>query len=313
MKEPDTSDPRVYADLGRLISLRHQTHGFGFLPRRSLESPFTGRYASKLRGRGLNIEDLRRYYPGDDIRLMDWKATIRTGKPHVRTYTEERDRFALILVDQRMSMFFGSRGKMKSVVAAEVAALAAWRVMSAGDRVGGLIFDDEKVTDIRPQRNFKNLLRLLSTLVDYNRRLKVGRAVLPRSRQLNKILSKAEKLSTHDFLVIVVSDLNGWDEASVKHLKNIARHNDVVVFYVYDPLEKKLPREGKFIVTDGKLQIEFDPAEKSVGQRFSERFYNTVDYLEDNLKHHAVPVVLVDTICEVRDRMRSAIGERIKR
>jgi uncharacterized protein (DUF58 family) len=313
MKKNDTSDPRVYADLERLISLRHQARGFDFLPRRVIGGPFPGRYASKLRGRGLNIEELRRYYPGDDIRLMDWKATIRTGKPHVRTYTEERDRFALILVDQRMSMFFGSREKMKSVIAAEAAALAAWRVMSAGDRVGGLIFGDESVTDIRPQRNFKTLLRLLSTIVDYNHRLKAGQASLSPGHQLNKILSKAEKLSTHDFLIIIVSDLNGWDETSVKHLKTIARHNDVVVFYVYDPLEKKLPKEGKFVVTDGKLQIEFDPAEKSVGQRFSERFSNTVDYLEYTLKRHAVPVVLMDTLCPVRDQMQSAIGEQTKR
>ena len=86
-----------------------------------------GRHASRLRGRGHNFEELRGYVSGDDIRNVDWKATARSGEPHIRVYIEERDRPVLLLIDQRHNMFFGTRRAMKSVVAAEAAALAAWR------------------------------------------------------------------------------------------------------------------------------------------------------------------------------------------
>ena len=75
---------------------------------------------------------MRDYLPGDDIRSIDWKATARTGSPHVRVFTEERDRPALLVVDQRMSMFFGSTLNMKSVTAAEAAAIAAFRILGCG-------------------------------------------------------------------------------------------------------------------------------------------------------------------------------------
>ena len=118
------------------------------LPRQPIHSILAGRHASRLRGRGLNFEELRSYLPGDDIRNMDWKVTARMRKPHVRVFTEERDRPTLLVVDQRLSMFFGSARAMKSVAAAEATALAAWRVLEAGDRVGAIVFDDHDLIEI---------------------------------------------------------------------------------------------------------------------------------------------------------------------
>ncbi|MEZ5858576.1 MAG: DUF58 domain-containing protein [Geminicoccaceae bacterium] len=123
---PGDQDPRVRVTLGHLRSLEGRARGLTFLPRQPARSVLNGRHASRLRGRGLNFEELRDYLPGDDVRAIDWKVTARTGRPHVRVMTEERDRPALIVVDQRMSMFFGSRLNMKSVTAAEAAALAAF-------------------------------------------------------------------------------------------------------------------------------------------------------------------------------------------
>ena len=87
-----------------------------------------------MRGRGLNFEEIRDYRPGDDVRSIDWKVTARLQKPHIRVFNEERDRQALLVVDQRLSMFFGSRRAMKSVAAAEAAAIGAWRVL--GPEIG---------------------------------------------------------------------------------------------------------------------------------------------------------------------------------
>ena len=102
----------VYANLDELVRLQFKASGFSYLPRQPVHSVLSGRHASRLRGRGLNFEELRNYQPGDDIRTIDWKVTARTRQAHVRVYTEEKDRPVWLLVDQRLPMFFGSRRKM---------------------------------------------------------------------------------------------------------------------------------------------------------------------------------------------------------
>ena len=161
----------VYADLDELMRLRFKASGFSFLPRQPIHSILSGRHASRLRGRGLNFEELRNYLPGDDTRNIDWKVTARTREPYIRVYTEEKDRTVWLLVDQRISMFFGSRWKMKSVVAAEAAAAAAWRVLSQGDRVGAVIFDDSDLVVIPPHRSEERVAQILKQVVR-----KIGRA-----------------------------------------------------------------------------------------------------------------------------------------
>src|SRR5262245_64290983 len=99
---------------------------------------------------------------------MDWKVTLRTGKPQVRAYTEERDRPAIFVVDQRMGMFFGSVRAMKSVVAAEVAALGAWMVFGAGDRVGAVVFNDGQIVRVSPLRSRTRVQAVLGGIVAMN-------------------------------------------------------------------------------------------------------------------------------------------------
>ena len=132
-----TALPGVYASLPDLVASQRRASGFSFSARQPIHSSSLGDYASRLRGRGLNFE-IRRYQMGDDIRQIDWKVTARTRKTHSRVFTEERERTTLLLVDQRITMFFGSVKNMKSVTAAEAAALAAWRVLAQKDRVGAL-------------------------------------------------------------------------------------------------------------------------------------------------------------------------------
>ena len=142
------ADPRIHVGIDRLAALEHRARGFDFLPRQPVGSVLSGRRASRVRG--LEFEEIRAYLPGDDVRAIDWKVTARTGAPHVRVTREERDRPALLLVDQRQAMFFGTRLNMKSVTAAEVAAVAAWRILGAGDRVGGMVFADAVSTGSAP-------------------------------------------------------------------------------------------------------------------------------------------------------------------
>ncbi len=258
-----TSEANIYASLKDLVALQHQASGFSFLPKQPVHSILSGRHSSRLRGRGLNFEELRHYRAGDDIRTMDWKVTNRTGKPHVRVYTEEKEWPVLLLVDQRISMFFGSQVKMKSLVAAEltalaawrVTALAAWRVLSAGDRVGALVFNDTEVFQIRPHRSRKTVMQILHKVLTLNHALNAQYSDAQNDAQLNAALREAERLSGHDYLIVIISDMSGWNQETVKRIKRLGRNNDVMASLVYDPLEKTLPEQSQLVVSDGSLQI----------------------------------------------------------
>src|SRR5215475_15607720 len=116
MPDP-TTDLGVYVDLQHLISLEQRGRKVSLLPRQPVHSLLSGRYASRIRGRGLNFEEIRDYRTVDDVRFIDWKVTARLQSPHIRVFNEERDRQGLLVVDQRLSMFFGTRRAMKSVTA----------------------------------------------------------------------------------------------------------------------------------------------------------------------------------------------------
>src|SRR6478672_7266527 len=171
-------DAGVYVDLEQLIALEQKGRKVSLLPRQPVHSLLSGRYASRMRGRGLNFEEIRDYRAGDDVRSIDWKVTARLRKPHIRVFNEERDRQTILVVDQRLSMFFGSRLAMKSVAAAQAAAIGAWRVLGAGDRVGAIVFDDSGVAEFAARRSRATVLQILSTIVAKNRALGVGRGLV---------------------------------------------------------------------------------------------------------------------------------------
>ncbi len=251
-------DPRIHVSLAHLRSLEGAARGLSLLPRQPAASVLNGRHASRLRGRGLNFEEMRDYLPGDDVRSIDWKATARTGAPHVRVFTEERDRPALLVVDQRMSMFFGSELNMKSVTAAEAAAISAFLVLEAGDRVGGIVFDDDTRIEIRPERSRRAVYRLLEAIANLNGGLDADREAPRKPGGLNDVLGGIARLAHHDHLVVVLSDFDGIDDTTHRRLSGIAAHNDLILVLVHDPLAVKLRASEHVAVGDHALQAELD-------------------------------------------------------
>ena len=252
-----TSDSRIHVDVAHLRGLAGQARALSFLPRQPARSVLNGRRASRMRGRGLNFEELRGYLPGDDVRSIDWKVTARTGEPHVRVYTEERDRPALIVVDQRMSMFFGSRLNMKSVTAAEAAVLAAFRILDQGDRVGGIVFGDELIAEIRPRRSRRAVDLLLSVIAEANALLHAEAPVID-PMPLDRPLDAVARIARRDHLVLVISDFDGIDARTKTLLGGLSRHNDLVLCLVTDPMAHEIPNDLRLVVSDGALQAEID-------------------------------------------------------
>jgi uncharacterized protein (DUF58 family) len=254
----------VYAELADLIALEHHARGFTLLPHQPVYSLLTGRRASRLRGRGLTFEEIRGYLPGDDVRTIDWKVTARTREPQVRVYTEERDRPGMLVVDQRLSMFFATRRAMKSVTAAETAAVAAWRLFTQGDRVGAVVFDDRGVLEVKPHRSRGQVLRILHAILEKNHALRADADWPPAPGMLNEALARASRLVNHDFAVAIVSDFDGVDDETERLLTPLARHNDVIAVPIYDPAQISVPEGGRLVVGDGELQVELDLGRETV-------------------------------------------------
>jgi uncharacterized protein (DUF58 family) len=260
----------VYVDLDELIALEQRARRVSFLPRQPVHSLLAGRYASRMRGRGLNFEEIRDYRPGDDVRSIDWKVTARLRKPHLRVFDEERNRQGLLVIDQRLSMFFGSRLAMKSVTAAQAGAIGAWRILAAGDRVGGVVFNDGEMQEVRPHRSRRNVFQILNYIVAQNQALGVGRGIASAPGMLNRALERARRLALHDATVILVSDFDGADEKSRRMVADIAQHNSVVALLVHDPLQSDLPASARITVTDGELQIVLEVGHDSVRKNIRE-------------------------------------------
>lgn len=298
----------IYTDLHALVRLRYTARGFSYLPRRSVRSLLSGRKRSRLRGRGLDFDELRHYRPGDDIRTMDWRVTNRTGKPHVRVYTEERDRPVIVVVDQRLPMFFGSVSRMKSVVAAEVAAITAWRVLSVGDRIGAILFNDSTIQEIKPTRNPRRVIGWLGDLATMNNDLSVAPGRTSNPGALSDALSLLQRSIGHDYLVVLVSDFYGWDEATLRSIRSISQHNDIICALVFDPLERDISNASNLVVSDGRFQLEVDPGQQDLGRKFEASFESSMAHVQSELKRHRVPVLPVETATPVADQLREKLG-----
>jgi uncharacterized protein (DUF58 family) len=297
--------------LDDLVRLQHKASGFSFLPRQPVHSILSGRHTSKLRGRGLNFEELRDYLPGDDTRNIDWKVTARTGTPYVRVYTEEKDRSVWLLVDQRVHMFFGSQQRMKSVVAAEVAAISAWRVLSVGDRVGALVFNDTDVAVIPPHRSRERVMQILKNVTEKNHALSARATLKPDPGKLNEVLKQVGILAGHDCLVCLITDADGINAETRRHVTRLSEHNDVIATFIFDPLEKQMPAAGRLRFTDGDTQLEADTTDKHLRSIFQNEFEQKLERIQSSSRRYSMPVLAMDTISPVEDQLREAFGHHL--
>ncbi len=300
--------PGVYVSLDTLIRLQFRIRDVGFLPRQPVHSILNGRYASRLRGRGLNFEELRGYLPGDDTRTIDWKVTARTRKPYVRVYSEERDRPLILLVDQRSSMFFGSSLNMKSVTAAETAAIAAWRSLALGDRVGAIIFNDQQLREYKPLRSRQRVRQILAGITKMNRELGTDQGTTPQAGRLDQALDRAFRLAGHDALVCLISDGFGADSRSRSTVTRINAHNDVLIAYVFDPLEARLPADSDLRFSDGELQLGIRAKDHAAHQAFAQQFELRRETMQSLSIAQKIPFLPMSAARSTAEQVRELLG-----
>ncbi|MEW6996208.1 DUF58 domain-containing protein [Colwelliaceae bacterium BS250] len=301
-------DPDIYTSVDALTRLKFKANGFTYNRNQPINSILAGKNNSKLRGRGLNFEEMRQYQIGDDIRTMDWKVTNRTGKPHVKVYTEERERNIILLVDQRQSMFFGSTNKMKSVIAAEIAALSAWQVIASTDRIGAVVFNDERSVTLQPKRSSQQAIKVFAEITKQNHQLESGITSIDSQLSLENMFQQTLRVVGHDALVILISDGYGWNDKCTEYTKRISQHNDIVFCHVTDPLEHKLAKMSQMVISDGNMQVEVSAQEKSIQESFESDVNQAIEAFVKIANKHRIPLLPFNTIEESDKQLRRALG-----
>jgi uncharacterized protein (DUF58 family) len=181
----------------------------------------------------------RGYQAGDDIRNMDWRVTARAGEPHVKLYTQERERPVVVMVDLNPGMFFGTRGAFKSIVAARAAALIGWAAVRHHDRIGALLFNGRH-QELRPLGGQRGVLRLIRALVGATDPVQ-GMRQPDHPGRLTEALRRLRRVARPGGLVFILSDFYGIDADTRVLLQRLRQHSDVVACQVHDALELHSP------------------------------------------------------------------------
>jgi len=201
---------------------------------------FHGAYKSAFKGRGIEVEDIREYIQGDDIRAMSWSRTATMGKPYVKTFREERDLTVTLMVDISASLNFGSHFHTKRERLAEIGALLAFSAIYNHDKVSLLLFSDRVERYIPAKRGDKHGMCIIRELLSYN----------PVGRQTNiaDALHFLQHVQSKRAIVFLLSDFlsPSWE----RDFMLAEKKEDLVAIRIQDPVEKKMPAVGLVFARD---------------------------------------------------------------
>ena len=270
--------------LAALLALREEARHLPIAPRGRVLATRSGGHLSRFRGRGMEFDESRAYQAGDDVRHMDWRVTARAGKPHVKLFREERERPVWLLTDLGPSMRFGTRVAFKSVIAARASGLLAWAAADRGDRVGGLVFDENRHFEQRPAARIRGLLPLLQALAQPPR-LGTG------GHGLADVVEAAEKLRPlvrPGSLVFLLSDFFGLNPERTAWLAQLGRANELVLVHIHDPLEQSAPPPGLYPVATAAGRGLLDTRSAARREAWEQRFAAHRRQLEELALRHRV-------------------------
>lgn len=296
-----------FTDMATLLKLRFAARDLQLTMQRDSRASLTGSARTRFRGRGMEFEEVRVYHPGDDIRTIDWRVTARTDVPHTKVFREERERPTFIAADQRASLFFGSRRCFKSVLCAHLASLLAWASLNNNDRVGGLVFGNDDHRDIRPRRAKHSALELTQGLHEYNHKLN---SPLLRERHLSlaRVLQDIRRITRPGSALYLVSDFQDFDEECREQLFLLARHTDITLLMVSDPLEQALPATGLLTVSDGRERLQVAADDSRLRDGFQQRYELRFERLRKQAQGLQIPLYPFSTADDEITRMRQLFG-----
>jgi uncharacterized protein (DUF58 family) len=301
----------THIGLPDLIRLQADARALKLPSAHPVRSRQAGLQRSPQRGRGMAFAEVRLYQPGDDIRSIDWRVTARRQEPHTKLYEEERERPVLLLCDLGASLFFASTGAFKQVRCAQVAAILAWLALWSGDQVGGIVFNGETLRVLRPARRKKSVLRLLDTLDQQQRRDNRAPAQHEQSSgqcRLDTALTEARRVAHTGSRIFVISDFLDISPETGTLLGGLARHNAVSALRIVDPLEKELPRSGRFAVAGPDGPVWFDAGNPRFQRAWHEKVTSHEHRLEECFRTSGVIMAEVSTAEDPAVTLKSLLG-----
>lgn len=215
---------------------------------------FAGQYHSVFKGRGIEFDEVREYQPGDDVRMIDWNVTARTGRVHVKKFVEERELTVMLLVDASRSGHFASTHALKIRLAAEIAAVLAFSAIRNNDKVGLIIFTDQIEKFIPPQKGAQNVLRVIREVLFFKpqrHQTDIAKAV--------EFLSRVTRRQTVSFLISdfltpdILRPMSAEEMTPLRRALAIAnKRHDLIAVTLNDPREVTLPKAGLLALEDAE-------------------------------------------------------------
>lgn len=257
------------------------------LTNRLIDDRLSGDYHSVFKGHGIEFDEVRPYVPGDDIRTIDWNVTARTGHPHIKRFSEERELTIIFLIDVSGSHVFGSGTRPKSELAAEIACLLALTALRNQDKIGMILFSDRIVKSIPPRKGRTAVMRLVREILaaqETRHGTDIGAAL--------RFLSNVQKRKA---IVFLISDYQ--DQGYEKELRVAARRHDLISCVVSDPREQELPDVGLIELQDpetGELLL-VDTGSRRVRASFAAQATRERDALRTNLRRIGVDLLDIAT------------------
>lgn len=265
-----------------------------------------GAYLSSFKGRGMEFDESRIYQAGDDIRNMDWRVTARTGTAHTKVFREERERPILLCLDLNPSMMFATRNKFKSVIAAELAVLIAWNCAKNNDRVGGLIFSANDHVEIKPRRGKTAVLDFIRHCTQHSSWTTDSKK--EDTRNMTSAITRLQRVTHPGSLIFMLSDFREMNEKSLSHLANIARHNDVILIKIIDPIEIELPVSGSYKLTDGLKELQLQTFSKKIKQQYKQQHETKNQEFEKFCRKHRIHLITISTSDNAIEALQSGLG-----
>lgn len=207
---------------------------FHFTTKRMANDLFAGQYESAYKGKGMEFSEVREYQIGDDIRTIDWNVSARFGHPFVKVFHEERELTVILILDLSGSHLFGTRGKFKRELLAEVAGMLAFLAIRTNDKVGAILFSSGVEKYIPPKKGAAHVWRLIKEIFTYE----------PRDMRtdIDGVLTYLNRVAKRHSILFLISDC--LDSGFQRSVRLTAKKHDLTVIQLTDPAEEILPEVG---------------------------------------------------------------------
>lgn len=284
----DDLDGLIRVSISHLVRLQGPAAGLSLRPGR-VQTNEQGPHLSIFKGRGMEFAESRPYQAGDDIRQLDWRVMARTGKPHTKLFREERERPVLFWIDLGHNQFFATRGAYKAVRAAEITALLSWAAYHQGNRIGGIIAANHPPMMHKPMRGKPALLRFLGNLAQHPAWQEQHTA--QGAQGFEPGLASLRRMAHPGSLVVLVSDFHHLEERDLKHIEDLHRHSEILLNFVYDPFEMKLPPSSSIPVTDGLKRLRLNGRDPQTARDYQQQFQLRLERIRSFSNRHNIPLI----------------------